>query len=288
MFDIRNSSNRRFWLTSLLLLAFAASALAQAPEGKAKKPRKPKKDKDKPPVTAPAENPPPAPPAAPNPAIAAVERKLLAYETQAARQQLESSGAAAEAAGSVALGRVLIQEKKFSQADTELHKAANMAPDDPAPWVAMGTAHQYARHRDDANNAFTKAAQLAQARIDRNGQDAQAHLALGVAKQNLSQFDAAYSSLERARQLDPSNAEAVYQLGLTRFYQERWAEALDLFNQALAMNSQVAYAYYYRGQAASKTGNKSLLVDDLNRFLGMAPGAPEAPLAQTILQSAGR
>lgn len=286
MLDTRRSRRLAWWATLPLLFIFAFDGAAQAPEGEKRKPRRPKKNK--PPATTTTETPPPAPSPAPNPALAAVERKLLAYETQAARQQLESSAAAAEAAGLVALGQVLTQEKKFAEAATELQKAAALAPEDPAPWVALGAAHEYAKRKDDAKNAFTKAAQLAQAKVGRNGQDPHAHYCLGVAQQNLGQLDAAFASLEKARQLDAGNAEVVYQLGLTRVYQQRWAEGIDLLTQALAANPKIAYAYYYRGQAASKIGDKNRLVEDLNRFLGMAPESPEAPLAQKILQSVGR
>lgn len=280
-------SNHRPWLLSILLaLCFVFTTLAQPPASEAKKPRRPKKNKPAPTTT--TETPPPAPPAAPNPALAAVERKLLAFETQDARRQLESSGVGGDAAGLVALGKVLIQEKKLAEAAAELQKAANLAPADPAPWVALGAAHEYAKKKGDAQSAFSKAQQLAQAKVAANGQDAQAHYCLGVAQQNLGQLDAAVASLEKARQLDGGNAEVVYQLGLTRVYQQRWAEGIDLLTQALGMNSKIAYAYYYRGQAASKTGDKNRLVEDLNKFLGMAPDAPEAPLAQRLLQSVGR
>jgi len=54
------------------------------------------------------------------------------------------------------------------------------------------------------------------------------------------------------------------------------------------MESGLAYAYYYRGLAAEKLGRKDLLINDLDRFLALAPNAPEAAQARALLNAARR
>lgn len=78
----------------------------------------------------------------------------------------------------------------------------------------------------------------------------------------------------------------LYQLGLTRALQQQWGPAVDLLTQAIDRDSGIAYAYYYRGLAAEQTGRKDLLIADMDRFLFLAPDAPEAARARRILEAA--
>ncbi|MGH9363252.1 MAG: tetratricopeptide repeat protein, partial [Thermoanaerobaculia bacterium] len=64
--------------------------------------------------------------------------------------------------------------------------------------------------------------------------------------------------------------------------------AVEQLDRAIAMDSGLAYAYYYRGLAAEKLGRKDLLINDLERFLALAPNAPEAERAKAILRAAKR
>ena len=77
----------------------------------------------------------------------------------------------------------------------------------------------------------------------------------------------------------------LYQLGVTRVLQERWQPAFDLLNQTIARHPGIAYAYYYRGLAASKVNRNDLMVTDFRRFLELAPEAPEASRVQRLLRA---
>ena len=80
----------------------------------------------------------------------------------------------------------------------------------------------------------------------------------------------------------------VYQLGVTEALQQKWPGAVDLLTEALELNQSIAYAYYYRGQSAGRMGRKDMLIADLERFLELAPDAPEAPIAARTVASARR
>jgi hypothetical protein len=56
-----------------------------------------------------------------------------------------------------------------------------------------------------------------------------------------------------------------------------------MLTEAIGLNAGMAYAYYYRGLSAGEIGRKDLMVNDLDRFLAMAPNAPEAPQVKRIL-----
>jgi tetratricopeptide (TPR) repeat protein len=218
----------------------------------------------------------PAPPAG----LDAVDERLSHYQTSAARDVLGKfmDQADANAYVAAAYGRVLEQEKNYGDAESRLRKATELAPNDPAPFVDLGEVYLRQRRGGDADNAFRKAADLARAK----GGSAAAYY-LGVAQQRLKQYDDAVATLQGAQA--PAPALIPYQIGVTRAFQENWAAAAEQLTSAIGMDSGLAYAYYYRGLAQDKLGRKDLLVNDMERFLALAPNAPEAEQAKAILRA---
>jgi tetratricopeptide (TPR) repeat protein len=150
--------------------------------------------------------------------------------------------------------------------------------------VYKGEALLYARQDAAARQALNEGKARAQARVEGNGNDAESWLLLGMAQRHLGELDAAYSSLERARSAG-GDERVLYEMGATRYVQQRWQPAIDLLTQALGANPRLAYAYYLRGIASSQSNRKDLTVNDLGRFLELAPGAPEADRARKVLAS---
>jgi tetratricopeptide (TPR) repeat protein len=281
-------------LPALLLLIGAVSpAEAQRRGGGQRKARK--TPVPPPAAEAPADAGPPAgepapPPAAePSPqkdaAVLAAEPEILAYAIGPARAALARTGDPAAAPALVAEGRVLTLEKKYDEAVSRFDRAAAAAPGDAAPLVFKGEALLYARQDGPARQALSTAKTRAQARVESNPSDADAWLYLGMAQRHLGEHDAAYGTLERAKALAPGDERITYEMGATRYVQQRWQPAIDLLTSALASNPRLAYAYYLRGIAASQADRKDLTVNDLGRFLELAPGAPEAERARKVLDS---
>jgi tetratricopeptide (TPR) repeat protein len=224
------------------------------------------------------------------PEVQNATRKLVEYQTKNARAALEpvTGRAKTDGAVAVALGRVLEQEKKYDEAVNTLGKAAELRPADPAPQVFLGETYVHAKRYGDAEAAFGRAAKLGRAAAERNAQDAAAWYYLGVAQLRLKQYDDAFASLTRARDTGFDGALVLFQQGATRVLQGKWAEAAELLTRALEENSGIAYAYYYRGLAQDKLGKKDQLVLDMDRFLKLAPQAPEADRAQAVVKAAKR
>ncbi len=108
-----------------------------------------------------------------------------------------------------------------------------------------------------------------------------------MAQQRLQRFDESAATLERARRLAPDDPLVRLHLGATRFYQQRWQEAFDELSAAIDRSPAIALAYYYRGLSAGKLDRKDVLYNDLDRFVRMAPGAPEADYARRLLAAFG-
>jgi tetratricopeptide (TPR) repeat protein len=213
-----------------------------------------------------------------------VDQKILEYNVTQAREALGRAGGS-EADKLVAEGRILALEKKYGEAEAKLRRATEVQGDDPAVWNHLGELRERAGNGGGAREAFQRASDLARKRVESGGGGA-AHYQLGRALAGLRSFDAAAEHLRQAQQ--GGAVLATYQLGVARATQEKWNESVDLLTQAIAANSGIAYAYYYRGLAASKIGRKDLLLNDLDRFLKLAPNAPEADRVRRMLQSAKR
>jgi tetratricopeptide (TPR) repeat protein len=261
-------------LTALLCLLLLSPLAADAAQKKKKGGKK--KGNQEQPQPQQEQQQPPAAPAPPPAEVGTADRRLWEYRTSEARSVLNSVAGQADsnAAVSVALGRVLEQEKKYGESESRLRKATELAPSDPAAWVWLGETYLRQRNSGAADSAFRKAAEVA------GGND----YYLGVARQRLRQYDEAVGALERARN-SGFGALVPYQIGVTRLFQEQWQPALDQLTQAIDSDSGLAYAYYYRGLAAEKLKRNDLLVNDMERFLKLAPDAPEAERARMILKA---
>jgi tetratricopeptide (TPR) repeat protein len=269
----------RIVLSLAVLLCVSVAVEAKPPKKPKPKPGKGQgQQQQKPPEQ---ENQPPAPPQQMPPAgIEGVDERLWHFQTGAARDTLGRflDQADANAYVAMAYGRVLEQEKKYGDAEGRLRKASELAPKDPAPFVYLGEIYLRQRREGDANNAFRQAVEMAQAKGG-----AEAAYYLGIAQQRLKQFDAAVSTLQGARA--PAPALIPYQIGLTRAFQENWSAAAEQLSRAIEMDSGLAYAYYYRGLTQEKLGRKDLLIADMERFVALAPDAPEAERARAILRA---
>ncbi len=214
-----------------------------------------------------------------------IDTRLLAWDSTGARQLLESLPDGGSVAAKIAAGRLLMQEQKLEESVAQLAAATAAAPGDPSPAVYLGEAYRLADRPEDARQAFETAAGRAAAGLESAPDDVGLLVALGVARQNLRQLPEAIAALEKGHTLAPGNVEATYQLGVCQALDRRWEAAVDTLTEALNKNSEIAYAYYFRALAADKVGRKDLLINDLARFLALAPDAPDAPRARRLLEA---
>ncbi|MBP7799828.1 MAG: tetratricopeptide repeat protein [Thermoanaerobaculaceae bacterium] len=241
------------------------------------------------------EEPSPSPTPTPDPVVVTVgsaSAKLVRYATAEARTALEPLKARQESDPRVAmaLGRVLEQEKKYGESAALLGKAVVLAPSDPEAQIWLGETLLRQKKQAEADAAFGKAIDLVTPRVaaDSAGADLGSRYWLGVAQQRRRLFDKSAETLTKLLELQPTHLMATYQLGLTRAFQGRWADAVTLLTKALEGDSGIAFAYYYRALAQDKLGRKDQLVLDMEKFLALAPNAPEADKARAVVAAAKR
>ena len=219
-------------------------------------------------------------------AVSKADRHLRAYETAAAEAALRSLENEREPAVLLARARVFEQNQDYDRAVGLMEEAAAAASGSPEPLVYLGEALLHAQRLGAADDAFSRAEGRAREILKSDPNDYDALYFLGVAQQRQKRFAAAEETLLKVHAKQPRNALAAYQLGATLAFKEDWGGAISALDEAVNLDSGIAYAYYYRGLAAGRIGRKDLLVNDLDRFLAMAPRAPEAARAQKILDAA--
>lgn len=218
-------------------------------------------------------------------AMKKVDRQLLSYSPEKARQLLEPVLQEKDPRVDAAMGQILVLEQKYDEGVAKLEAASNKS-DDPMILLALGDAQATARDRGGASSSFKKTAKEAEALLAEDPANADARFALGAAQRRLEQHDDAIANLTKAKTSDASNPRISFELGMTRLSQGNNQGAFDELSHAIELYSGYAYAYYYRALAANKIDRKDITVNDLDRFLALAPDAPEAAKAQRILQAA--
>ena len=118
-------------------------------------------------------------------------------------------------------------------------------------------------------------------------QPAAAWQAIGASAQQLlqNQVNEALASARQATAADPNLPEAHYQLGLVLAAQQTWPEAASAFDRVVALSPVNAYGYYYSGLMHYRAGRPDQMAIQFERFLKLAPKAPERPEVVQIMRT---
>lgn len=108
---------------------------------------------------------------------------------------------------------------------------------------------------------------------------------LGATLARLGRHAEAEAEAKLALGADPVQPVAVRALGEALVMQDKLDEAIFRMTAALAAKDDLAYAYYWRGQAYHRNKQVARMVDDYRAFLRLEPDAPEAPAVKVLLGS---
>lgn len=113
--------------------------------------------------------------------------------------------------------------------------------------------------------------------------------ALALATQAVAGIDARIAATPPDTPVDAAaqvnDFPALYQLGLVQAKREEWAAAAATFERAAAANPSFAYAYYYAGLAWSRVKQVDRVSANFERFLILAPKAPEQAAVMSIMRT---
>jgi Tfp pilus assembly protein PilF len=103
------------------------------------------------------------------------------------------------------VGLAALQVGDDVRAESELTKATQLAPDEPASWANLGLLNLRQRNLDAASERLEKARSLAPG-------NAQIHVLLAIIESNRGRLAEANTNLRKAIELDPKNLKALYML----------------------------------------------------------------------------
>jgi tetratricopeptide (TPR) repeat protein len=95
----------------------------------------------------------------------------------------------------------------------------------------------------------------------------------------------AFELASRAAAESPNHFGAHYQRGRVALAREDWAAAAESFDRASRIDPAFAYAAYYAGFAYSKVQRADLTAEHFERFLKLAPKAPERLAVESIMRT---
>jgi len=98
----------------------------------------------------------------------------------------------------------------------------------------------------------------------------------------------AVADARQAAMLAPKAFFAQYHLGLTLAETKAYAQAVVAFDSAMKLNPTFAYTYYYAGYSQYQLKRVDQMANQFERFLKLAPNAPERPAIQALMRSIRR
>lgn len=190
----------------------------------------------------------------------------------------------ADAAYLFALGKILLDEGDYRQAGETLEQVVEQVPDDPYLRV------EYASYLLDASDAEAAVAQLdlagSLAPDDPLILKAIGHLHLQASRERSGSFDAAREAFETLREMAPGDLDVMSTLGRIYLSEKRYADAAEVFRQALTYWPQSRSVHGSLIDALLRLGGGSGVEAEgaLEDLLKIAPGAIRARLTLADLR----
>jgi tetratricopeptide (TPR) repeat protein len=212
-------------------------------------------------------------------------RDLASWKHAAAKTYLESKQPAhgSSASFKTAWGLMLAEQGKLDEALAQLGAASSASPKDPASEFFRGEIHAWRRSNEQATAAWEKARDRAKAQVETSAEDARARYYLGAALVRLRKYQEARTELTKAEEKGFPKALVRLQKGISFLFERKWQEAVTALDAAIAADANLAHAYYYRGRAWKELDRSDKMFTDLDRFLRLAPDAPEASVARSLM-----
>ena len=113
----------------------------------------------------------------------------------------------------------------------------------------------------------------------------QIQIALAQANLGLKQDAEAWKNLEAAEKENPNSADTYVYRGVYYIHRENLPEAVKQLEEAIRLDKDNPYAFYWAGHAFLRTGNPARAVEMFKTFLQLAPYAPEAEKAKVLISA---
>lgn len=157
----------------------------------------------------------------------------------------------------IGLGVALYSRGHYDDAIEALLRASDLNPSDRDPYLFLGKAYNVSMKEAGKVRDHLKRF------VELEPQNAQAiyYYALSLWKgkgdeDHRAESEQVEALLKRAASLDPAFPDPVLQLGVLDASQQKYAEAIERYQQAVKLNPDLADAHYRLGQAYFRTGHR--------------------------------
>jgi tetratricopeptide (TPR) repeat protein len=178
-------------------------------------------------------------------------------------------------------GEALLKEGKHDEAIAKFNEALVTLPACHVCYYYIATAHAQKQRYADAEAGYKKA-------IEVKPDFVEAYNALAGVYNSQKKYDEALAVSAKAAEISGAgggggNAAAVYNQGVTLWNAQKFAEAKAQFEKAVAIDPNMAEAWYQLGMANLNTGDMNGAVAAFEGYLKAAPNGPKAAEAKTII-----
>jgi Flp pilus assembly protein TadD len=183
--------------------------------------------------------------------------------------------------GALTTGETLLKEGKHDEAIAKFNEAILVLPACHVCYYYIGMANTQKQQHAEAEAAYKKA-------IEVKPDFVEAYNALAGVYNSQKKYDEALAMSAKAAELAGAgggggNAAAIYNQGVSLWNAQKFAEAKAQFEKAVALDPNMAEAWYQLGMANLNTGDMNGAVAAFEGYLKAAPNGPKAAEAKSII-----
>ena len=183
--------------------------------------------------------------------------------------------------GALTTGETLLKEGKQDEAIAKFNEALALLPSCHVCYYYIASAHAQKQQYAEAEAAYKKA-------IEVKPDFVEAYNGLAGVYNSQKKYDEALAMSSKAAELAGAgggggNAAAIYNQGVTLWNAQKFPEAKVQFEKAVAIDPNMAEAWYQLGMANLNTGDMNGAVAAFEGYLKAAPNGPKAAEAKTII-----
>ena len=183
-----------------------------------------------------------------------------------------------EAAEAIEKGNAAMEAKNYTEAREAYTRAASELPDNAALLMRIAAAYYGEGKTEEAVRYAHQAA-------EKDPQDVAAWRLVAELELQRGNLDAGREALARVPEGKIRDGQPYLNIGILLLNKRKAAEAEEALNKAVAVQPDLADAYYMRALARVQQKKKAEAKADLEKFLELAPDSPEAREAREILKS---
>ena len=178
-------------------------------------------------------------------------------------------------------GEEAFKAGKSDEAIAKFNEALTVVPTCHACYYYIGAAHAQKQQWAEAEAAFKKSLEV-------KADFPEAYSGLASVYNSQKRFDEAAAASAKAAELSGTtsgggNAAAIYNQGVVLWNAQKFGEAKAQFEKAVAIDPSMADAWYQLGMANLNTGDMNGAVAAFEGYLKAAPNGPKAAEAKTII-----